>query len=298
MSFVQFCNACIVILHTQMIGEIFPVARMGFHGIINLIFWVIICWTGWEDVNNRINFLNTKIDNITMAEAVSRIDNMVQHGMNQYVVTPNVDHIVRLEKDELFREIYEHADLVVTDGVPLIWISRLLGKPIVEKVSGSDLFPKVCEMAAQKGYRVFLLGAAEGVAAKAAANLQQKYSGLQIAGTYSPPFGFEKDMNELQHICQIIRNADTHILAVGLGAPKQEKFFYQNREQLQVPVALHIGGTIDFEAGNIRRAPGWISRIGMEWLYRLLKEPKRLAKRYLIDDMQILKIVWKYRKAR
>ncbi len=243
-----------------------------------------------------MRFLNTRVDNITMDEAVDRIEDMVQTGMNQYIVTPNVDHIVKLEKDALFREIYEQAALVLTDGQPLIWISRLLGTPIIEKVSGSDLFPRVCERAAQKGYRVFILGAAEGVAACAADNLREKYPGLIIAGTYSPPWGFEKDKEELKHIAQIIQDAAPHILAIGLGAPKQEKFFYQNREYLQVPVALHIGGTIDFEAGNVKRAPAWISHMGFEWLYRLLKEPKRMWKRYLIEDMAIFKIWWKYRK--
>lgn len=243
-----------------------------------------------------MRFLNTKIDNITMKEAVDRIDKMVGTGMNQYVVTPNVDHIVKLEKDPLFREIYEHAALVLTDGQPLRWIGKLLGTPIVEKVSGSDLFPEVCKRAAEKGYRIFLLGAAEGIADRAASNLQKKYPGLIIAGTYSPPLGFEQDKEELEHIARVIRKAAPHILAIGLGAPKQEKFFYQNKERFQVPVVLHIGGTIDFEAGNVKRAPAWVSRIGFEWLYRLMKEPGRMWKRYLVDDMAIFKIYWKYRK--
>lgn len=243
-----------------------------------------------------MRFLNTRIDNITMSEAVDQIDKMVQTGMNQYVVTPNVDHIVKLEKDALFWEIYEQAALVLTDGQPLRWIGSLLGTPIVEKVSGSDLLPEVCRRAAEKGYRLFLLGAAEGVAARAAYNLQKKYPGLIIAGTYSPPWGFERDEEELEHISKVIRKAAPHILAIGLGTPKQEKFFYQNKERLQVPVVLHIGGTIDFEAENVKRAPAWVSRIGFEWLYRLVKEPRRMWKRYLIEDMAIFRICWKYRK--
>ena len=249
-------------------------------------------------MQDRIDFLNIQIDNITMEDAVIRIDQMIQTGVNQYVVTPNIDHIVRLEKDELFREIYRQASLVLTDGQPLIWISRLLGTPIVEKVSGSDLFPKVCEMAAQKGYRLFLLGAAEGVAAKAAVNLQKKYKGLQIAGVYSPPYGFETNQAELKHIIHILEEAKPHILAIGLGAPKQEKFFFKYRKYLSIPVVLHIGASIDFEAGNLKRAPEWMRRVGLEWLYRLLMEPGRLAKRYLVDDMAIIKICWKYRKKR
>lgn len=140
-----------------------------------------------------MKFLNIEIDNITMAEAVDRIDDMVCHSMNQYVVTPNVDHIIRLEKSESFREVYRQAALVLTDGQPLLWFARWSGTPIVEKVSGADLFPKVCERAAQKGYRMFFLGGEEGVAEKAAENLRERYKGLKVVGTYAPPHGFEDD---------------------------------------------------------------------------------------------------------
>ena len=245
-----------------------------------------------------MKFLNTRIDNLTMEQAVDRIDHMVRTGYNQYVVTPNVDHIVRLEKDVHFRKIYEEASLVLTDGQPLIWFSRLLKIPIVEKVSGSDLFPKVCERAAIRGSRVFLLGAGEGVAVQAAERLKKKYRGLQIAGVYSPPCDFEKDQEELEKIYDILQKSQPEILAIGLGTPKQERFFYNHRDYMRIPVVLHIGATIDFEAGAVKRAPVWMSRMGFEWLYRLMKEPRRLAKRYLVDDLSILKIVWKYRKNR
>lgn len=246
-------------------------------------------------MDKKIIFLNTKIDNFTMKEAVENIDNMVRNGMNQYVVTPNVDHIVRLERDPDFRKIYEEADLVLTDGQPLVWLSRLLlGTPIIEKVSGSDLFPQVCKMAAQKGYQLFLLGAAEGVADKAAENLKKKFSGLKIAGVYSPPYGFEKNQKELNKIYRILNASQIDILILGLGSPKQEKFIYEARRYIQIPVSLNIGASIDFEAGQIKRAPKWISRIGLEWLYRLCQNPKRLARRYLVDDMGIFKIIIKY----
>ena len=182
----------------------------------------------------RIKFLNTYIDNITMEEAVDRIDEMVQNGMGQYVVTPNVDHIVKLEKDDFFREIYENANLILTDGQPLIWISKWMKMPIKERISGSDLFPKVCERAALRGYRLFLLGAAEGVADKAAKNLKKKYLGLEIAGTYSPPYGFEKNEKEIKKICEKVGSAHPHILAMGLGTPKQEKFFYENKDRFDI----------------------------------------------------------------
>lgn len=244
---------------------------------------------------NRMKFLNTEIDNLTMQESLEIIDELINRKNPSYVVTPNVDHIVKLEEDTEFQEVYENADLILTDGMPLIWISKIKKTPIKEKVSGSDLFPKVCELAAKKGYRLFLLGAAEGVADTAARNLKEKYNGLNIVGTYSPSYGFEKNEDEINNIINIVREAKPDILAVGLGAPKQEKFMYKYKSKLEVPVSLGIGASIDFEAGNIKRAPLWMQNSGLEWLYRLCKEPKRLFKRYLIDDIKIVKIALRYR---
>lgn len=243
---------------------------------------------------SRIKFLNTEVDNLTMNEAVQKIEQLILNKKPSYVVTPNVDHIVKLESDKEFQEVYKEADLILTDGMPLIWISKLKKNPIKEKVSGSDLFPEVCKLAAYKGYKVFLLGAAEGVAAKAAENLKEKYKGLNVVGTYSPSYGFEKKEHEIQEIIKMINEVKPDILAVGLGAPKQEKFLYNYRKQLNVPISLAIGASIDFEAGNIERAPEWMQHSGLEWFYRLCKEPKRMFKRYLVDDIKIFKLVFKY----
>lgn len=244
---------------------------------------------------SRIKFLNTEVDNITMNEAVQKIEQLILNKKPSYVVTPNIDHIVKLETDKEFQEVYKEADLILTDGMPLIWISKLKKFSIKEKVSGSDLFPEVCKLAANKGYKVFLLGAAEGVAAKAAENLKLKYKGLNIVGTYSPSYGFEKNEYEIQQIIKMIKEVKPDILAVGLGAPKQEKFLYKYRNQLNVPVALAIGASIDFEAGNVNRAPKWMQHIGLEWFYRLCKEPKRMFKRYLVDDIKIFRLILKYK---
>lgn len=243
---------------------------------------------------SRIKFLNTEVDNLTMDEAVQRIEQLILSKKPSYVVTPNVDHIVKLEEDEEFQNVYREADLIVTDGMPLIWISKFKGTKIKEKVSGSDLFPKVCDLAAKKRYTVFLLGAAEGVAEKASENLKDKYTGLNVVGTYSPSYGFEKKEEEIEKIIEMINEVNPDILAVGLGAPKQEKFLYNYKNKLNVPVSLAIGASIDFEAGNIERAPEWMQNTGLEWLYRLCKEPKRMFKRYLIDDMKIFKLIFKY----
>lgn len=243
---------------------------------------------------SRIKFLNIEIDNLTMDEAINRVDELIKSKKPSYIVTPNVDHIVKLETDKEFQQVYKEADLILTDGMPLIWISKMKKTPIKEKVSGSDLFPEVCKLAAQKRYKLFLLGAAEEVASKAAENLEDKYMGLNVVGTYSPSYGFEKNQYEINKIIEIINEVRPDILAVGLGAPKQEKFLYNFRKQLNVPVSLAIGASIDFEAGNVSRAPEWMQKSGLEWSYRLLKEPKRMFKRYLIDDMKIFKLVFKY----
>ncbi|WP_294186182.1 WecB/TagA/CpsF family glycosyltransferase [uncultured Clostridium sp.] len=244
---------------------------------------------------SRIRFLNIEIDNLSMDESIDYIDKLIKRKKNSYVVTPNVDHIVKLENDSEFLEVYNNADLVLTDGMPLVWISKLLKTPIKEKVSGSDLFPKVCKLADEKGYSIFLLGAAEGVAIKAAENLKNKYKNLNIVGTFSPSYGFEKSKSEIEEIIKKVNEAKPDILAVGLGAPKQEKFIYKYKNKLNVPISLAIGASIDFEAGNIERAPKWMQKSGLEWFYRFLKEPKRMFNRYFIDDLKIIKVLIKYR---
>lgn len=249
-------------------------------------------------LNKRMSFMNTNIDNVTMDEAVQIIDEMTKLKQNSYVVTPNVDHIVKIEHDMEFKEIYDHASLILTDGKPLLWIANLYHTPIVEKVSGSDLFPKVCEMAARRGYSMFFLGAKEGVAAKAAEILEKQYKGLNIVGTYSPQLGFEKDKAQVDSIIKMINKANPDILILALGCPKQEKFYYRNRESLHVPMALAIGASLDFVAGNVKRSPKWMSDCGLEWLYRITQDPKRMIKRYLGDDLVIFKLFWKYRKGK
>lgn len=242
-----------------------------------------------------MKFLNTDVDNLTFEEALQRIEELVDSKAGGYVVTPNVDHIICLEKNEDFRKSYEGASLVLTDGQPLIWISKLLKCPIKEKISGSDLLPAICAMAAKKKYRVYFLGAAQGIAAKAAKNLKKRNPGLKIVGTYSPAYGFEKDKNQVKKIWEMIHKADPDILIVGLGTPKQELFLWKNREELQGILAFGFGAGFDFESGRIKRAPRWMQRCGLEWLYRLSREPKRLFRRYLIEDMKIFRLIWKYR---
>lgn len=244
----------------------------------------------------RVKFMNIEVDNLTMDEALEKIEWLIQQKKSSYVVTPNVDHIVQLEQDSELRAVYKNADLILTDGKPLIWISNWYGIFIKEKISGSDLFPLLCDLASKRGYRMFFLGAAEGVAEKAARNLSIKYPGLQVVGTYSPPLGFEKDTYQLKKIEYLIKESEPHILIVALGCPKQEKFILYNYKKLDVPISLGLGASLDFEAGRIKRAPKWMSDHGFEWLFRITQDPKRMAKRYFIDDLKIIGLACKYKK--
>lgn len=244
----------------------------------------------------RMKFLNIEVDNVNMEETIDEVKNLINTPGYHYVVTPNAAHIVMLEEDLEFKKVYDDADLILTDGMPLIWISKAYGTPIKQKVSGSDAFPLICNMAAENGYKIFILGAAEGVAAKAAEKLKVKYPNLQVAGTYSPIYGFEKDEKEIKKVIDIVNDAKPDILFVGVGAPKQEKFIHKYKNELKVPISLGIGAAIDFEAGNIKRAPKWMQKSGLEGFYRFFKEPRRLFKRVFIEDFKIFGLAFKYRK--
>lgn len=245
---------------------------------------------------NRMRFMNSYIDNVTKEEAIAHIEECINTRKIGHIITPNVDQVIRIESDKYFKEIYENAELLLADGTPLVWISRWYKKPIKEKICGSDLVPDLCKLAAQKGYLIFLLGSAEGVAAKAAENLKKNNPGLRVAGVYSPPYGFEKDKNEIDKINKMLFNSKADMLFVGMGVPKQDIFIYENMDKYQIPMSFSIGATIDFEAGIQKRAPKWVNHIGMEWLYRLAHDPKRMFKRYIIDDMKIFKLAWRYKK--
>lgn len=247
---------------------------------------------------NRMKFMNSYVDNITKNEAIKYIEKCIHERKIGHVITPNVDQIVRIEKDTYFKKICNSAELLVVDGTPLLWIAKWYGQPIKEKICGSDLMPELCCIAAQKGYKVFLLGAANGVAARAAENLKRKYPGLKVVGTYSPPYGFEKSQQEIDKINDILLNSRADLLFVGMGVPKQDIFIYENMNKYKIPMSFSIGAAIDFEAGVQKRAPKWINRLGLEWLYRLYSDPKRMFKRYIINDMKVFNLAWKYRNTR
>lgn len=227
---------------------------------------------------NSVKLLNIAINNVTMSELLN--------GLEQGVVfTPNVDHLVRLQRDREFFAAYQNADYKTCDSKILYYVSRLLGTPICEKVSGSDLFPAFYwHHRNNSDIKIFLLGAAEGVAAEAQRRINTKVGRPIIVGAHSPSYGFEKSETECNAIIELINQSEANVLAIGVGSPKQEKFIYQHRDQFKnIKIFMGIGATIDFEAGNVGRAPKWISEMGLEWLYRLLSEPRRLWRRYLVE---------------
>lgn len=240
----------------------------------------------------------THVNNLTLSETAEAIGQFIEERRKAYVVEVNVDVMIKIEKDEELRRITEDADLVLVDGQPLVWVAKLYRRPVREKVSGSDLSLALCRMAAERGYAMFILGGKEGIADQAKAKMEAQYPGLRVVGTCAPPLGFEKDEAELAKVRQAISAVSPDIVLCCLGCPKQEKWIDANWRDIDARVFLCAGATVDFLAGNVKRAPAWISRIGMEWFYRFLKEPRRLFKRYFIDDMHLFRLVFKYRRQR
>ncbi len=240
--------------------------------------------------------LNTYVNNLYMAEAVDEICRMIDEKRKAYVVPINVDVVVKIEKDEYLKKIVDEADITLVDGQPLVWIAKWHEHPVKEKISGSDLVPELCLKAAEKSYSLFILGGAEGVADRAKCNLENRFKKINIVGVYAPPIGFENNDQEINKINDLITCANPDILIVCFGCPKQEKWIYENYQKYDARVSICAGATVDFLAENIKRAPRRMSEHGLEWLYRFIKEPDRLFKRYFIDDIKIIKLIWKYRK--
>lgn len=231
-----------------------------------------------------------RVDYLTMDGALDRIEALVSAERGGYVVTPNVDHVVMGERDEGLRAAYNQASLSLADGMPLLWLSRLLGCALPAKVSGSDLIRPLMLRAAESGMTVYILGAAPGVGARAAEILRQELPALKVVGIDSPPMGFEKDEATEGAALAKLRAADPDIALMALGAPKQEILMHRWYGKGVRAVMLGIGASIDFVAGEAKRAPRWVSEAGLEWLYRLTRDPKRLARRYLLRDPEFLLI--------
>ena len=240
--------------------------------------------------------LNTYVNNVNMDEAIQAIEDMIASEKKSYIVAINVDVVMKIENDSYLKEITDKADMVLVDGKPLEWIAKWHKRPIKAKISGSDLVPILCKRAAEKGYSVYIIGGKEGIAEKAKQNLERDLPGIRIVGTYAPPFGFEKNENELNKINSMISDTHPDLLIACFGCPKQEKWRYENYHKYDAKVSVCAGATVDFLAGNVNRAPKWMSNHGLEWFYRFLQEPKRMFKRYFVDDVKIIKLIRKYGK--
>ncbi len=243
-----------------------------------------------EYLRHRVEILSIPIDNISVSDFLQQLTQGV-------VFTPNVDHLMKLQKDPDFVAAYHKADFRVCDSQVLLLASKFLGRPIKAKISGSDLFPMFCDHHRHNDQiKIFLLGGAEGVAAKAQERINARIGREIIVQAHSPSFGFEKNEDECQRILDMIRQSPANVLVVGVGAPKQEKWIAKYKDQLpSIDIFMAVGASIDFEAGNKPRAPELISKLGLEWLYRLASEPKRLWKRYLLDDFPFLWLIAKER---
>lgn len=243
-------------------------------------------------IRPRLELGGVLVDRVDLASAASRVREFVKSGVPHQIVTVNLDFLSIASRDSEFRDTLNAAHLAVADGMPLVWLSRMKGSPLLERVAGVELVGECCRMAAENGESVFLLGAAPGVAAAAGRALESKYPGLRIAGAYSPRMGALR-RKENQRIIRMIRRAGPTFLFVALGAPRQDIWIRDHLDQLQVPVAMGVGCVLDVLAGSVRRAPLWMQRYGLEWAFRLVQEPQRLWRRYLLKDVPTLvRLVW------
>ncbi len=256
--------------------------------------------TSFNSGRAPIAILGVPFDNVTTAETLECIGQMIDSGKPHYLATANVDFIVQASEDVELRRILFDAHLVLADGMPIVWASKLLGNPLPERVTGSDMIPQLLAMAEEKGWKVFFLGGTDQSVAAAAEKTLTKHPRLQLVGAYSPPF---KPLLEMDHqdILRRLQAAKPDVVLVAFGCPKQEKWINMNYRAAGVPICVGVGATIDFLAGTVVRAPVWMRKTGLEWIFRLLQEPKRLLKRYSkgiwIFGRLILKQFWQLRSA-
>lgn len=233
-------------------------------------------------MSSGLGLAGVPLDNVSMQQALDRIEGFIKSGGMHQVATANVDYLVNAADDLEYRRILCMCDLVLADGMPLVWASRLFGVPLRERVAGSDLVPRLARLSSEKGYRIFLLGASPDVAEAATRRMEVMNPGVQIVGRLSPP---NRPIDEFENgpILEAIEQSSPDILLVAFGSPKQEKWIGRNRNSLKARVAIGIGGSLDFLAKSTQRAPDWMQRQGLEWLYRMWQEPRRLGPRYFRD---------------
>jgi len=238
------------------------------------------------------------IDSVTLEQALGVVENLVRSGEGGSVFTPNVDHVVQASENARMRAAYARVSLSIVDGTPLLWAARLFGVTLPEKVAGSDFVPPLLALAAERAWRVYFLGGAPGVAEMAREKLRERLPLLQIVGIDARRIDVDESAEQREAVLQAIRAARPDLVFVALGAPKQEIWIDQVGEALRPAVLLGVGASLDFVAGTIPRAPQWMSNAGLEWLFRLSREPRRLWRRYLLRDPKFLVVLARALRAR
>ncbi len=257
-------------------------------------------------MTRRVRLAGLDFDALTNAQVVDQVTEALDRGAGGVIVTPNIDICRQARRDAAYGDLVRAASIVVPDGMPLVWAARLTGQPLAGRVTGADLIYSLCQAMAARSWPVFLLGGlpapdgAPGTAERAAAALAERYRGLAAAGAWSPPAAFDALSGDIETLRKSLVELEPAVVFVGLGFPKQEQLIARLRADLPGAWFLGCGAAIPFAAGEIARAPQWMQRSGLEWAYRLLREPRRLARRYLIDDLPfaIWLLAWAARQRR
>lgn len=244
-----------------------------------------------EETIERSLILGVSVSACNLDETVGKFCDWIDSDQKKRVCVLPVNCLLWADKDATLKEIYNSADLGLADGVPVVWASKFLGKPVRGRVTGLDLLPAFASVAAKKGYSFFLLGAKPGIAAILADFLTTKYPGLKIVGHYSPPMAERFAENENLRICEKINRAKPNVLWVSLTAPKQDIWIYDNMSRFQTNIAIGVGGAFEVTAGLIPRSPKWMQAAGLEWLFRFMREPRRMFKRYFIEAPRFVPLV-------
>lgn len=243
-----------------------------------------------EPLPERVNILGVGVSAINMSDAVRLIRTWTEQQTPHYVCVTGVHGVMESQRDDDLRRIHNRAGLVTPDGMPLVWLSRLNGQARVKRVYGPDLMLAVCEESIQFGWRHFFYGGAEGVADRLVCSLKQKFPDLTVAGTWTPPFR-PLTTDEDAEVTRLINDSRPDIVWVGISTPKQERWMADHLLRLSAPVLIGVGAAFDFHAGLKRQAPRWMQRAGLEWLFRLGSEPRRLWKRYLFNNPLFLFLI-------
>jgi N-acetylglucosaminyldiphosphoundecaprenol N-acetyl-beta-D-mannosaminyltransferase len=241
-------------------------------------------------VPSRVNILGVGVSAINMAMALETIEGWIARRETHYVCVTGVHGVMESQRDENLRRIHNAAGLVTPDGMPLVWLSHLKGFRYVSRVYGPDLMLALCGRSATQGYRHFFCGGAKGVPEQLTVNLQRRFPGLNVVGTYSPPFRLLTPEEDAQ-VAQMVNQANPDVVWVGLSTPKQEQWMATHVGRLTAPVLIGVGAAFDFHAGLKKQAPCWMQRRGLEWLFRLMTEPRRLWRRYLINNPLFVMLV-------